>query len=90
MSLANPLSKRAFTDPLGLFGKDKNNAAAIESAPIPTPASPVDGNADAVIQAEHDYANQNLLKKSVKKTILAGDTGGYGGTKPTGMAGMGV
>jgi hypothetical protein len=30
-----------------------------------------------VIQAEQDLAQQNLIKKSVAKTILAGDTGGY-------------
>lgn len=35
------------------------------------------GSSAEVIQAEQDMAQQNLLKKSVKKTIFAGDTGSY-------------
>ncbi len=31
------------------------------------------------MQAEQDYAKEDLLKKSIKKTIFAGDTGGFGG-----------
>jgi hypothetical protein len=50
-------------------------------------------NNTAVIQAEHDIAQANLLKKSVKKTIFAGDTGGFGagafGKQPTGPMGAG-
>lgn len=30
-----------------------------------------------VIQAQQDFAQQNLLKKSLKNTIMAGDTGGF-------------
>lgn len=52
-------------------------AQAIASAPIPTPAPPVTANSAEVIQAEQDTAQQNLMKKSVKNTIYAGDTGGY-------------
>ena len=54
-----------------------SGASAIESAPVPTPAPPVTADNPAVIQAEQDLAQQNLIKKSVAKTILAGDTGGY-------------
>ena len=43
-------------------------------APVPTPAPPVTSDAPSVVQAEHDVAVQNLLKKSVKQTIIAGDT----------------
>ena len=43
-------------------------------APVPTPAPPVTSDAPSVVQAEHDVAVQNLLKKSVNKTIIAGDT----------------
>lgn len=88
MSLANPFSKKAFTDPLGLFKKDKNTQAdAINNTAVPLPAKPAQPTNDAVIQAEQDVAQQNLLKKSVKKTILAGDTGGWRpdmGGKPMG------
>ncbi len=57
-------------------------AQAIDSAPIPTPAPPVTPNNQAVLMAEHDMAAQNLLKKSISKTIMAGDTGGYSAGKP--------
>lgn len=49
----------------------------IASAPVPTPAPPVTADDPAVLQAEHDFANQQMLKKSVAKTMLAGDTGGF-------------
>ena len=56
----------------------------IQSAPVPTPAPPVSQSARDVIAAEKDLSQQNLLKKSVKKTIYAGDThtqaGGPGST----------
>ena len=59
--------------------KSSNPAAAIDSLPVPTPAPPVAADAAEVIAAEQDYARQNLLKKSVKKTITpgGGDTGGF-------------
>lgn len=44
------------------------------AAPAPVPAPPVTTNAPEVIQAEQDLAQQNLIKKSVKNTIYAGDT----------------
>lgn len=52
-------------------------AQAIQSAPVPTPAPPVTASSAEVIQAEHDMVQQNLLKKSIKQTIRAGDTGGF-------------
>ncbi len=58
-------------------GGGGNQSAAIQSAPVPTPAPPVTASSAEVVQAEQDTAQQNLLKKSVKKTIYAGDTGGY-------------
>ena len=75
-----------FLDPANAFGTvSKGSAGAaggIASAPVPVPAPPVSSAAAEVIAAEHDIAQQNLLKKSVKKTILAGDTGGF---NPAGM-----
>lgn len=61
-------------------------AAAIQSAPVPLPAPPVTENNQAVVQAEHDIAQANLLKKTVKKTIFAGDTGGWSPQNPMGNA----
>ncbi len=68
-----------FLDPLGLFKKSGNSASAIQAAPIPAPSAPVTQNDQSVVMAEHDLARQALGKKSVKKTIFAGDTGGYQG-----------
>jgi hypothetical protein len=80
MSRHNPFwPKHAF-----LF-KGGSPAPAIASAPVPIAAPPVTGTSAEVIQAQQDYASQNLLKKSVKKTIYAGDTGG--GMKKPGAAG---
>lgn len=60
-----------------MMGGGGGQAQQIASAPVPTPAPPVTSDNPAVIQAEMDLAQQNLIKKSVKKTILAGDTGAY-------------
>lgn len=59
-------------------GGGGKQAQAIQSAPVPLPAPPVTQDNQAVVQAQHDLSQANLLKKSVKKTIFAGDTGGYG------------
>jgi len=86
MSLAKPFSKKAFTDPLNLFTKKPNaEADAINAAPTPIPQKPVTASDAAVVDAEREFAQSNLLKKSVKKTIYAGDTGGYSPAKPTGV-----
>jgi hypothetical protein len=52
----------------------KGGSTDIASAPTPTPAPPVTADDPSVIAAEQDVAQANLLKKSVKKTMLAGDT----------------
>jgi hypothetical protein len=60
------------------FGGGGGGAAqAVQSAPVPTPAPAVTSDNPAVIQAEQDLIRQNLVKKSVKHTMLAGDTGGF-------------
>lgn len=74
-------------DPAGLFDKKESGAAAIDSAPVPTPAAPVSPNNPAAVQAEHDYSMANMLKKSVRKTIVAGDTGGFTAANPNGTTG---
>ncbi len=61
-------------------GGRSKQAEQIEAAPIAMPAPPVTKDNQAVIQAEHDLAREALGKKSIKRTIFAGDTGGYGGT----------
>lgn len=65
-------------DPLGLF-KDKPSptAAALDAVPVPLPGKPLTASSAEVLQSQGDYLKDNLLKKSVKKTIMAGDTGGF-------------
>jgi hypothetical protein len=59
------------------MGSPPSGGGGIVSAPVPTPAPPVTDTNKAVLQAQQDVAQQNLLQKSVKNTILAGDTGGF-------------
>lgn len=63
-------------------------AQAIQSAPVPTPAPPVTADNQAVVAAELQAQQANALKKTIKGTILAGDTGIYhqGSGNPAGMA----
>ena len=60
-----------------MLGGGSAPAQQIASAPVPTPAPPVTPDDPSVIAAENDLAQQNLIKKSIKRTIYAGDTGGY-------------
>lgn len=69
------------------FGGGGNQAGAIQSAPVPLPAPPVTENNKAVLMAEHDVAQSNLMKKSIKNTIKAGDTGGFTPQSPLGSGG---
>lgn len=51
-------------------------AKAINAEQVPLP-SQVQGDDAAITQAEHDVAQQALLKKSIRSTVIAGDTGGW-------------
>ena len=74
----NTYHMKRLDDLMKFYGGGGSSAAQqIQSAPVPTPAPPVTASSAEVIQAEHDLAQQNLMKKSVKKTIFAGDSGGY-------------
>ena len=46
---------------------------------IPGAVAPVTQSSKEVVQAAQDVAGQELLKKSIRKTIYAGDTGGFKG-----------
>lgn len=61
-------------------GGGRSQAQQIAAAPTPLPAPPITPNNEAVIQSEHDIAQAALGKKSVRKTIIAGDTGGFNPT----------
>ena len=69
------------------LGGGSSGAASIAAAPVPTPAPPVEPTNQASLQAEHDVAVQNLLKKTTAKTRLAGDSMYVpGGNNPAGQA----
>lgn len=58
-------------------GGGPSPAQQIASAPVPIPAPPVTNAAPEVMQAQQNEARANLLRKSIKSTIFAGDTGDY-------------
>lgn len=62
-------------------------AQQIQSAPVPLPAPPVTPNNQASLQAEHDFALAQQAKNSIRKTIIAGDSGGYKPNTQAGAAG---
>lgn len=74
--LAKPFSKQAFTDPLGVFTKSKTDTS-IADATVDDPTSPVAPTAPEVLQASMDLRQQQLMKKGIKNTVKAGDTGGF-------------
>ena len=60
----------------------------IAQAPVAEPAPPVTTTSAEVLQANSDLRRQEMLKKSIRSTIKAGDTGGFSinGPKPMGGA----
>lgn len=49
----------------------------MQAAPIPEPAPPVKNTAQEVVQAGMDLRQQEAMKKGLKKTTIAGETGGW-------------
>lgn len=49
----------------------------IQQAPVAPAAPPVTQTANEVVQAGMDLRQQEMLKKNVRSTIKAGDTGGF-------------
>lgn len=74
----DPLRNAVF----GIGKKDTNAGAAIDALPVPLPSKPITSASPEVIAAENDYARAQMLKKSIRNTIYAGDTGGYNPTAP--------
>ncbi len=71
-------------------GGGGSSPTLVQQAPIPAPAPPVTSTATDVLAAGQDLKRQELLKKSIKKTVFAGDTGGWSPfpTNPGKKAGM--
>lgn len=57
----------------------KKEAAAPATVPETTPGAipPSNPNSAEVSQAQEDFLRQAMLKKSIRRTTVAGDTGGY-------------
>ncbi len=68
-------------DPLGFA--DKKTVTPMEQ-PDNTIAPPVTMSNLDVVNSQQDFLHQEMMKKSIKKTIFAGDTGGFRPTKATG------
>ena len=70
------------------MGKSPAPTTVIQQAPVAEPAPPVTATSAEVVQAGSDLRRQEMLKKSIRSTIKAGDTGGFNATgkmpKPAG------
>lgn len=69
--------------PSFVMGKKPTQPTAVAQAPVPEPTPPATPASPEVVQAGQDFRQAQMLKKSVKSTIKAGDTGGYN-AKPMG------
>lgn len=76
------LSKKGFFAPMGNayspatgFKKEAADNSSDTSVPDATP--PVSGAGPEVMAAQQDFLRQSMLKKSIRKTTMAGGTGGY-------------
>jgi hypothetical protein len=54
-----------------------SNTQVIQQAPVPEPAPPVTQTASEVVQAGMDLRRQEMMKKNIRSTVKAGDTGGF-------------
>lgn len=72
-----------FLDPAGAFtGKDSPGVDETVAGATP----PVDPNSPDVMRLQQDFLRQSMLRKSIRKTTVAGETGGF---KPAAAAGPG-
>lgn len=74
-TLGGALGGTAAKIPQHLFQQEPSSTPDTPTVPVASP--PVSSSDAAVIAAEQDMARQALMRKSVRHTILAGDTGGY-------------
>lgn len=59
------------------MGKKPAPNPVIMQAPVAEPAPPVTQTSPEVIQAGQDVRQQELMKKNMRQTVKAGDTGGF-------------
>lgn len=65
-----PLGKISFR-----YGGGKQQS--VSYAPAPMPAPPVANTSAEVARAGADLRQQDMLKKNIRETVKAGDTGGF-------------
>ena len=66
------------------MGSKPTSPTIIQQAPVPTPAPPATTTSADTVAAGMDIRQQEMLRKNIKSTIRAGDTGGF---MPGGMMG---
>lgn len=64
----------AYSPTTGFKASDNTTAA---DTSVPAAVAPVTPAASEVMAAQQDFLRQSLLKKSIRKTTSAGETGGY-------------
>jgi hypothetical protein len=74
--LKNYVSGKGFTTDEKAAANAKADDAAAAAAALPT-SSPTSASGADVLRAQMDLVQQEAMKKSIKKTIFAGDTGGF-------------
>ena len=69
--------------------KDAAIAAQEDAVAAQPTSSPTSASGADALRAQMDLVQQESMKKSIKKTIFAGDTGGFKGGQSYGSAAMG-
>ncbi len=72
-------SAKSGWDPLGFADKPKPVTPTPVDPLANVPAPPVTMSNLDVVNSQQDFLHQEMMKKSIKKTIYAGDTGGWKG-----------
>lgn len=75
------MNKRCVARAIGIYdvGMSKpasNNSQQIMQSPVAQPSPPVTATAPDVLQAKLDVQRQGMMRKNIKRTVMAGDTAG--------------
>ena len=87
--IKNYVSGKGLTTDEKAAANAKADDAAAVAAAQPT-SSPTSASGADVLRAQMDLVQQEAMKKSIKKTIFAGDTGGFKGSAPYGSVASGT
>lgn len=75
-------SKKNFLAPIGNAYSPATNFKASDNptttdTTVPDAVAPASGTSPEVMAAQKDFLRQSMLKKSIRKTVGAGETGGF-------------